>query len=1503
MPHAGSKILSKMLERLFAAIVSGPSLNCRPHNSRQRLDLVFLDRFRDLSPPEGLRAILSDAASATFTARVPPPPARVLKGRSFSRRSSSAATDPALVEPVHGAPPSAVPAMELTPEESAAHRAWLEQQAILTKLRVLVDDARTYEADTGVYVLNLGFPLLSLPPGIVIGRQPGSRRVLAPIAFIPVSVTVRAGAAATVEIACKADEIDRVAPNEALLAWLEQQVGKRGTPLFADEEGANPWKEITSIVSHVAAALGTTVPAAFSHVEMPERTELLPAPRADEAGDRPAILSSAVLGLFPLSNQGLLNDTRAMIEIEPAAGPVRSFLRADVSMAVPEPAKAAPESQPAPADRRIRRAAEERLVAAADPCQARAVAMARTSAGLVVHGPPGTGKSQTITNIIGDHLARGERVLFVCDKRTALDVVANRMEHLGLGSLSAVIHDPQRDQRDLYMSVRDQLETLPETKTAPRAEASVAKLSEELTGLHSELAEIHRGLAAGEGGDSLHSLVGEWLALAPVDGSGPADASEARSASMGDLEASGVAIREVLDRAAGAGYATNPWFEAAGVRLGDIVSRPMDEFRSAMGRCVDAAAGADRTLDPSIPPFDAGLPLDAQASAREGLAEELARVLPATPPEVRTLWASRDADQVRLARRALDAAAPALNVLRRVPPDLDLLATIGSTPPSAQEIARRIGVLDAYLHKSSVWYGFALLGRTRPAAEVLRPLGLPVTAVGAERARAFHEWLRAARVVADTLDRYESKPSSTTIPDPETLDRFARSHRAVLDLLSRTNDEPALRGLAAAIGAAVRAGGDAPETRAFLHGLRLSRTRATTLSALEAACTSSRMLDAPWLATRCAVWRKGEAACALIGSLRDRLGTLEDVLRVRDGLGTLPSSLSEAVRSLVAASVESGEGLRLLRRAVLTGEIGRRLEADTRLRALDARRMQTLLDRCLELEEQRREKVRDAILHRWVGRQRERLLASTGTRLSTTGADVRRRLTTRGRRAMRLRQVLALGRGMEGGDPLLDLRPVWMASPETVAQIFPREPLFGAVVFDEASQCRLEEALPVLTRGARVVIAGDPKQLPPTRFFETVVASSEQGGAIETDQDLFEHQQGEVEDLLTAALGLDIEQSYLDVHYRSRNSDLIAFSNNAFYGSRLQPIPGHPRNRARFAPITLYRAGGVYRDGTNDAEAAQVVRIVHDLLRRAEPPTIGIACFNIDQRDLIMDRLEQAADQDGWFSRALAAARSRKGESSFEGLFVKNLENVQGDERDHIIISTTYGPDPSGKFYRRFGPLGMPGGGRRLNVLVTRAKQEVHLVTSIPPEAYRSVPPVPPGQTPGGGWLLFAYLRFAEELGGAYEARRAALERTEPVDAVQAGASPDPERHVTAAPQAECTVQHTRSPSPVAAALGEGLAAHGVGSVIHWGNEGFCVDLATCHPDRPDDVSVGVLCDFNRFPLADDPIEWELFRSAILASQGWTLQRVWSPVLFRDARGSIEAVLARHKAAGTRSVP
>src|SRR5207249_6523519 len=166
-------------------------------------------------------------------------------------------------------------------------------------------------------------------------------------------------------------------------------------------------------------------------------------------------------------------------------------------------------------------------------------------------------------------------------------------------------------------------------------------------------------------------------------------------------------------------------------------------------------------------------------------------------------------------------------------------------------------------------------------------------------------------------------------------------------------------------------------------------------------------------------------------------------------------------------------GLTVMRKAALSLAIADRLESDPSLQAADSQKLRSLFQKYASLDQQRKAATRAAVLHFWATRQKERLLAATGSRLNSAGADVRRRFTLRGERAMRLRQVIAVAQDTPEGDPLFDLRPVWMASPETVAQIFPRRALFDVVIFDEASQCRLEEALPVLLRAKRVVIAGD----------------------------------------------------------------------------------------------------------------------------------------------------------------------------------------------------------------------------------------------------------------------------------------------------------------------------------------------------------------------------------------------------------------------------------------------
>jgi hypothetical protein len=1466
MTAANNKILTKMLDRLFAGLVSGPSMNCRPHASRQRVDFTHLARLDDVAPKKALRLLLGGEAAVKLTARVPKP--RWLEKHATLRASTSEPLD----EPI-----------QLTPDERAQRDAWLAQGQLIAKLHIVVDDARTYEQDTGVHVLNVGFPLLSLPPGTAAlaggGARSVTRRLLAPLAFVPVELQISSGVTRTIQITCKSDEVDRVVPNAALLAWLERQTGKPAPELFADESGADPWREIGEIVRHVASALDLP---ALEIAADDASFELVAAPRADDPEPRPAIVRAAVLGLFPMNNQGLLRDMQAMAAGESLDGPVQSFI--DVNVNLDQTPKESYEHEAWSGERRRRTFAAERFVTVSDPCQSRAVRLARECRGLVVHGPPGTGKSQTITNIIGDHLARGERVLMVCDKRTAMDVVANRLDHLGLGSLCALIHDPQRDQRDLYRAVRDQLESLTDVKTDAAAERQLARADAELERLHAELSECWTMLMQKDAqGGCFHERVGQWLAL-PGDDASAVDGAVLRGASLRELDEHELGLRELFTRAEGVAFHTNAWSTAAAISLADFLARPMDDIRRAARDCVVAAREMDDSADPAVPPFSVaneraspGPRLVEQGAARQRLAGKLAQTLREAIQPLREHWARQPAEAVSRAHRRLAESRPHVDALQRGPLDAELWLTARDALPTMAALARQIGDLEAYLAVASRWFGVFCWRRRGAAARVLAQFGLAPGRDAAARLRDFLTGLRA-RLVLQSLAKDLAPHSATAVllrgqpvADDAEIGSALAQLEILLELLRDVHEQPALSGLGDRV---VQALVDPSTGASLVEGLDRSAARAAAIEGFESRLVATGLVSPQ--ATGQAVERlaAGQRAADLLTKLEEQLDTLEGVLRVRDGLAALPAWLRAAADSVIRREcVDADVGMAALRKAVLAAEISEQLRTTPKLQSIDGQRLAAVFARYREADQQKRQLVRDTVLHRWTARQQERLLVGTGSRLNSAGADLRRRLTMRGERAMRLRQVISIGQGIEGGDPLFDLRPVWMASPDSVAQIFPRRPVFDVVVFDEASQCRLEEALPVLTRAKRVVIAGDPKQLPPTRFFETALASSEEED-VETEQQLFEAHQGEIEDLLAGALSIDIQQCYLDVHYRSRNSDLIEFSNEQFYSSRLQPIPAHPKNWARFAPITLYQAGGVYDKRMNPAEADQVVKIIADLLRRAEPPSIGVACFNLSQRDLIVERLEERAAGDEEFARRLAEARSRRGSGSFEGLFVKNLENVQGDERDHIIISTTYGPDPKGRFYRRFGPLGSSGGGRRLNVLVTRAREAVHLVTSIPAELYRALPPVPAGQAPSGGWLLFAYLAYAERLANEYETVHAELAEAEK------------------SKTASVHVRPSRSPSEFAAAFARHLATrHNVGSDVHWGNDGFCVDLALHHPHRVEDVTIGVLCDAARFAQAEDPIEWDAFRTAVLEGQGWQLHRVWTPQFFRDSAGCTKRIL------------
>ncbi len=322
------------------------------------------------------------------------------------------------------------------------------------------------------------------------------------------------------------------------------------------------------------------------------------------------------------------------------------------------------------------------------------------------------------------------------------------------------------------------------------------------------------------------------------------------------------------------------------------------------------------------------------------------------------------------------------------------------------------------------------------------------------------------------------------------------------------------------------------------------------------------------------------------------------------------------------------------------------------------------------------------------------------------------------------------------------LFPVILTNPVAANAILPLEQgLFNIVIFDEASQLRISDTFTSLIRGQYKIIAGDEHQMPPSNYFQSNAELLETDDD-EEDDDVFNEADeqavlAEAESLLQYASDLqNINKSYLDFHYRSKHPALIDFSNNAFYGGNLVPFPP----QEVYKPIEFRAVNGRYETRTNPAEVAEILKIIENEIHpdhNGKYPSIGIATFNINQRNLITESLNAAAENSMAFANKLQELRER-------GLFVKNLENIQGDEKDIIIISTTYGIKPDGKFSQNFARLNRIEGYKLLNVLITRAKDKLYVCTSIPREKYLAYQEAIKNEGNNKKGILYAYLAYAE---------------------------------------------------------------------------------------------------------------------------------------------------------------
>ena len=428
---------------------------------------------------------------------------------------------------------------------------------------------------------------------------------------------------------------------------------------------------------------------------------------------------------------------------------------------------------------------------------------------------------------------------------------------------------------------------------------------------------------------------------------------------------------------------------------------------------------------------------------------------------------------------------------------------------------------------------------------------------------------------------------------------------------------------------------------------------------------------------------------------------------------------------------------------------------------------------------------------------------------------------------------------------IMTLFPCWLLSPENVSNLLPLEKdMFDIVIFDEASQVFIESTIPSIYRGRSIVIAGDDKQLRPSATFMKRYLGTDTEQEDDTVQAALE-----VESLLDLAVAR-YESANLSYHYRSRNQELIDFSNVAFYSSQLQVAPNISKN-SKNRPIERYKVAGKWVDRKNTAEAKKVIELLKDIFEnRRNNESIGVITFNSDQQACIADMIDKECQKDSKFRSDMTVESARVDNGEDCSIFIKNLENVQGDERDIIIFSIGYAENEQGKLYTNFGSLSAEGGENRLNVAITRAKSKIKVVTSIEPEDLK----VDAAKNQGPR-LLQKYLQYT---------RAVAEGKTEEVGAILAELSADRVRtHNRFSNVAEVEVQ-----------IKEKLEKAGYKVDIGLGNSESRISLAV-YDTETDRYLVGVELDKDAFRASDSCLERDVYKPKFLEARGWTIIRIW----------------------------
>ncbi|MFC7929838.1 DUF3320 domain-containing protein [Streptomyces cinereoruber] len=1088
------------------------------------------------------------------------------------------------------------------------------------------------------------------------------------------------------------------------------------------------------------------------------------------------------------------------------------------------------------------------LVLDADASQRQCIAAALDGRSFVMSGPPGTGKSQTITNMIAALMHAGRSVLFVSEKAAALDVVRNRLKGVGLGDFVMALHSGDTAKKAVATELARVLTT--ETRVTGAAEHELERarrLREELSAYAAAMNQTREPLQR-----TLHDVMGRLIQLDQQDVPRlPLASPNART--VRSLSAS--ALVEITSAAGALGRAWRPAAEGDAFPWRGLIDASPNQALSEASDALDAVRTTVRRR-----PFATAWEEPLDVRALQQFAQALRARLPATDPD--PVEGLPEDVSGRLAQLA------------------DLFGLPYEDSPEAAFALCELADLTAAEHRPPRgWFEAAALADAHEAVRELREaLAVEETARGAAQ-DVFGDQVLSTHVLPELVDRFAEQHTGLTArftkqykADRTTVAALTRTGtwdkslpgrlRQALDWYSAAREVARLADLHADLL------GRTPRTRDEIDVLDLVLATADRITRLTSKATrrdriAGQLADgtdtSPLPALLAGNVRKSLAAWCEAVSLRSRRwsGAVAGLLDVFDEgrkaqlAPVLHGSFDEAREGIGAllSDVSGPDDWRAYRNAldVLTRYGTEGLVTTAAERGVDPQRLPEI--------------VEQAVLRSWadgvlagddrLGRTRSddldarvadfaeadrRLIAAAGGAVIEAcnkrrprgfgggAAGIITREAVKKTRHMPVRELLGRTR-----EVVRSIKPCFMMSPLTVSQFLPSDYTFDVIIFDEASQVRPGDAINCVYRGNSLVVAGDEKQLPPTSFFDAVV---------EDDSDEYaEDVPDSFESLLHACKAGAMRELPLLWHYRSQHENLITFSNREFYQNSMVTFPG-AFDEGNDVGVAFLKADGVYDKGgrrDNRTEADLVAaRVLHHFDTRPGR-TLGVVALSQAQASAIDQAVQQARlkrpDLDHCFT-----------EDRLDGFFVKNLESVQGDERDVMIMSVGYGPDAYGKLGLNFGPINKGGGWRRLNVAVTRARHRMEVVASF----YGGSLADSPNESVQ---YLKRYLEYAEN-GPAVLAR----------DVLPSDTEPD---------------------SPFEEAVLAVLRSWGHRVQPQVGVAGYRIDMGLRHPGMPGAYALGIECDGAMYHSSKAARDRDRLREQVLSGLGWRLYRIWGTDWYR----------------------